>query len=65
MITSRNENPMKSPSDPPWVNFIKILRKAFTRQDPKSTKKTDDLTDFSALLGHARKMFVKLINLQL
>jgi len=35
------------------VNFINILRAAFTRADPKSTKKTDDLTVFFALSGSA------------
>jgi len=35
------------------VNFINVLRAAFTRTDPKSVKKTDDLTVFFALLGTA------------
>ncbi len=33
-----------------WVKFINILRAAFTRAGPKSTKKTDNLTVFFALL---------------
>jgi len=35
------------------VNFINVLLGAFTRADPKSTKKTDDLTVFFALSGSA------------
>jgi len=53
-----------SPS--PWIDFIKVLRAAFMHTDPKSTKKTDGLTIFFALLGSAHikavhKMLVKLI----
>ncbi len=49
----------------PGLNFNKILQAAFTPADPKSAKKTDDLTVFFALLGSAhievaRKTFVKL-----
>ncbi len=36
----------------PWVNFINILRKAFTSSDPKSAKKTFSLTVFFGLLGY-------------
>jgi len=47
------------------VNFINVLRAAFALADPKSTKKTDNLTDFFALLGSAcvkaaRRMLLKL-----
>jgi hypothetical protein len=38
------------------VNFINISRAAFTRIDPKSTKKTNNLTVFFVLFGSA---FVK------
>jgi len=46
------------------VNFTNILRSTFTLADPKSAKKTNDLTIFFALFesGHvknARKMLVK------
>ena len=49
----------------PMVNFTNVLRAAFTRADPKSTKKTVKLSSFFALLGSARvkaarKMLVKL-----
>jgi len=49
----------------PGVNFTNILCAAFTRADPKSTKKTDDFTVFFVLLGSARvkasfEMLVKL-----
>ncbi len=49
----------------PGFNFINIARAAFTHKDPKSVKKTDDLTAFLALLGSlrvnaARKTLVKL-----
>jgi len=49
----------------PWVNFINVLQAAFTHADSKSTKKTDNLTVFLALLGSAhvkaaRKMYLKL-----
>jgi len=37
----------------PGVNFIEILWAALTRQDPKSTKKTDDLTVLFVLSGSA------------
>jgi len=33
------------------VNFINILRAAFARKNPKSEKKSDNLTVFFALLG--------------
>ncbi len=33
------------------VNFINVLQAAFTLTDPKSAKKTDNLTVFFALLG--------------
>jgi hypothetical protein len=36
------------------VNFINVLRAAFTRADPKSTKKTVKLSNFCAFLGSAR-----------
>jgi len=42
---------MKSTPD---FNVNNILRAAFTRADPKSAKKTDDLTVFFALLGSVR-----------
>ena len=47
------------------VNFINILRAAFTSADPKSAKKTVKLSSFFALLGYASvkaasKMLVKL-----
>jgi len=35
----------------PVVNFNNILQAAFTRTDPKSAKKTDNLTVFFAHLG--------------
>jgi len=35
------------------VNFINILQEAFTRTDPESKKKTDNLTVFFALSGSA------------
>jgi len=38
----------------PRVNFINILRAAFARTDPKSTKKTYSLTIFFLLLGSVR-----------
>ncbi len=46
----------------PGVNFIKVLRAAFARADPKSAKKTVKLSVFFALLGSAhikasRKIF--------
>jgi len=46
------------------VNFINVLGAAFTCADPKSAKKTYNLTVFIALLGYvqvkaARKMLVK------
>jgi hypothetical protein len=46
------------------VNFANILRAAFTYPNPKSEKRTDNLTVFFALLGSARvkaahKMLVK------
>ncbi len=34
-----------------YVNFINILRAAFRHEDPKSTKKTDGLNVFFALIG--------------
>jgi len=34
------------------VNFINILREAFAPTDPKSAKKTDDLSVNFALLGY-------------
>jgi hypothetical protein len=37
----------------PVVDFASILQAAFTGADPKSTKKTDNLTEFLALLGSA------------
>ncbi len=36
------------------VNLINIFRKAFMCADPKSIKKTDDLTVFFAHLGSVR-----------
>jgi len=47
------------------VNFVNVLRAAFTCTDPKSPKKTDDLTVFFALLVSscvkgARRMLMKL-----
>jgi len=36
------------------VNFINILQAAFTRTDPNSAKKTDNLTAFFVHLGSAR-----------
>jgi len=36
------------------VNFINVLRAAFTRADNRSVKNTDDLTVFFTLLGSAR-----------
>ena len=49
----------------PRVNFINVLREAFTLADPKSTKKLLNLMVFFALLGSARvkaacRMLVKL-----
>jgi hypothetical protein len=46
------------------INFTNILHKAFTSTDNKSTKKTDSLTEFIAVLGSAHikaahKMLVK------
>jgi len=35
------------------VNFINVLLEAFRLEDPKSAKKTDNLTVFFALLGSA------------
>ena len=37
----------------PGVNFTKIIRAAFYRADPKSAKKTVNLSSFAALLGSA------------
>jgi hypothetical protein len=37
------------------VSFINVLQAAFTLEDPKSAKKTDNLAVFFALLGSARK----------
>jgi len=37
----------------PGVNFINILRAAFVRADPKSVKKTDNLTVFFAFLEYS------------
>ncbi len=37
----------------PWIDFTKVLCKPLTCSDPKSAKKTDSLTVFSALLGPA------------
>jgi len=37
----------------PGVNFINILRVAFACADPESSKKTENLTVFFALLGSA------------
>jgi len=37
----------------PVVNFINILRTAFTHKDPKSAKKTVKLSVFFTLLGSA------------
>ncbi len=47
------------------VDFTNVLRKTFTRADPKSTKKTDGLAIFFALLESSRikaahKMLMKL-----
>jgi len=36
------------------IYFINILRAAFAHPDPKSVKKTDDLTAFLAYLGSVR-----------
>ena len=49
----------------PVVNFINVLRAAFTPADPKSAKKTVKLSSFFPLLGSAgvkasRRMLVKL-----
>ncbi len=49
----------------PRVNFINVLRVAFTSADPKSAKKTDDLTAYFAFWGYlfvkaVQKMLVKL-----
>ncbi len=38
----------------PGLNFINILRTAFTLADPKSVKDTDDLNVFFMLLGSKR-----------
>ena len=38
----------------PHVNFINVFQAAFVSADPKSTKKTDNLSVFFALLGSAR-----------
>ncbi len=50
----------------PYVNFTNILRAALTHVDPKSAKKTYDLTVLFVLLGSecvkaVRKMLMKLI----
>ena len=47
------------------VNFINVLRAAFTLEDPKSSKQLLDLMVFFALLGSvgvkaARRMLMKL-----
>ena len=39
------------PTAGPGLNFINVLRTAFTLVDPKSIKKIDDLTVFYTLLG--------------
>jgi len=40
------------------VNFINVLRAAFAHSDPKSTKKTDNMTAFFCTFGiFARKSF--------
>jgi len=40
------------------INFINILRAAFTNPDPKSAKKSDDMTLFFVLLGSAHVIAV-------
>ncbi len=50
---------------PLGVNFINIIQAAFARADPKSAKKTDNLTVFFAISGSthakaARRMLIKL-----
>ncbi len=37
----------------PGVNFVNVLQAAFERTNPKSVKKTDNLTVFFALFGSA------------
>ena len=66
-VTSRCQNYFlkNQITKPPGVNFTNALRAAFTRADPKSTKKLLNLMVFFALLGTARvkaahRMFVKL-----
>jgi len=51
---------------PPGVNYINILHADLTRADPKSTKKTDNLTVFFTHFGServkaARGMLMKLV----
>jgi len=43
----------------PGVDFINILRTAFTLVDPKSVKKIDNLTVFFTLLGSACQKAVR------
>jgi len=38
----------------PGVNFINVLRAAFLKSDPKSAKKTENMTVFWGLSGSAR-----------
>ncbi len=46
----------------PGINFINILREAFTHKDPKSTTKTDNLTVFFVYFGSVRiKSFTKTV----
>jgi len=39
----------------PGLNFINVLRTAFTRADPKSVKDTDDLTVFFCAFGICKR----------
>jgi len=41
------------PASKSGVNFINVLIAAYTRADPESAKKTDNLTVFFALSGSA------------
>jgi hypothetical protein len=44
----------------PDVDFTSILSEAFMGTDPKSVKKTDNLTVLFVLKGSARKMLMRL-----
>ncbi len=65
ILLPKLESKIKDVHVTPGVNFINILRAAFTCADPKSTKMTVKLSVFVYLSGSAlekadRRMFMKL-----